>query len=141
MVLLRDMGLVELCSVRLEIVLILTQDRCMVCTERTIGSQIVFDATDGLVSDMGRVESRFSLFGDSVSVRARQVYGLHRTYHRHRNRFGRTRWDSLVTRLKWKLGSVRSEIGLLLMHDLCTVCVKRTIGSEIVLEAHDGTPS
>jgi hypothetical protein len=30
MVLLGDAGLVELCSVRLEIVLILTQDRCMV---------------------------------------------------------------------------------------------------------------
>jgi hypothetical protein len=56
MVLLSDVGLVELCSVRLEIVLILTQDRCAVCTERTIGSQIVWDAPDGLVSDMGRVE-------------------------------------------------------------------------------------
>jgi hypothetical protein len=62
MVLLSNVGLVELCSVHLEIVLILTQDRCMVCTERTIGSQIVFDAPDGLVSDMGHVESRFSLF-------------------------------------------------------------------------------
>jgi hypothetical protein len=83
MVLLSDVGLVELCSVRLEIVLILTQDRCTVCTERTIGSEIVWDAPDGLVSDMGRVESRFSPFGDSVSVSARQVYGLHRTYNRH----------------------------------------------------------
>jgi hypothetical protein len=95
MVLLSNVGPVELCSVRLEIVLILTQDRCTVCNERTIGSQIVFDAPDGLVSDMGRViESRFSPFGDSVSVSVTQVHGLHRTYHRHRNRFGRTRWDS-----------------------------------------------
>jgi hypothetical protein len=94
MVLLSDVGLVELYSVRLEKMLILTQDRCTVCTERTIGSQIVFDAPDGLVSDMGRVEFRFSLFGDSVSVNARQVQGSHRTYHRHRNCFGRTRWDS-----------------------------------------------
>jgi hypothetical protein len=38
MVLLGDEGLVELYLVRLEIVLILTQDRCTVCTERTIGS-------------------------------------------------------------------------------------------------------
>jgi hypothetical protein len=38
MVLLGDEGLVELCVVRLEVVLILTQDRCMVCVERTIGS-------------------------------------------------------------------------------------------------------
>jgi hypothetical protein len=71
MVLLSDMGLVELYSVHLKIVLILTQDRCTVCTEHTIGSQIVWDAPDGLVSDMGRVESHFSLFGDSVSVSAK----------------------------------------------------------------------
>jgi hypothetical protein len=38
MVLCGDEGLVELCSVRLEIVLILTQDRCSVCNECTIGS-------------------------------------------------------------------------------------------------------
>jgi hypothetical protein len=36
-----------LVSVYLEIVLILTQDRCMVCVERTIGLQIVLDAPDG----------------------------------------------------------------------------------------------
>jgi hypothetical protein len=77
MVLLSDVGLVELCSVRLEIVLILTQDRCTVCTEHTIGPQIVFDAPDGIVSDMGHVESHFSPFGDSVSVCARQVHGFH----------------------------------------------------------------
>jgi hypothetical protein len=141
MVLLSDVGLVELCSVRLEIVLILTQHRCTVRTERTIGSQIVFDAPDGLISDMGHVESRFSPFGDSVSVSARQVHDSHRTYDRHRNHFGRTRWESLVTRLKWKVGLVRLEIVLLLMHDWCMVCVKCTVGSEIVLEALDRTPS
>jgi hypothetical protein len=70
-VLLGDEGLVELYSVRLEIVLILTQDRCMVSTEHTIGSYIVLDAPWELVSDVGRVESRFSLVGDSVSVSAR----------------------------------------------------------------------
>jgi hypothetical protein len=79
MLLLSDMGLLELCLVHLEIVLILTQDRCTVCTRRTIGSQIVFDAPDAPVSDMGRVKSRFSPFGDSASVSARQVHGLHRT--------------------------------------------------------------
>jgi hypothetical protein len=71
MILLSDVGLVELCSVHLEIVLILTQYSRTVCNGCTIGSQIVFDAPDGLISDMGRVESRFSLFGDSVSVSAR----------------------------------------------------------------------
>ena len=36
-----------LVSFYLEIVLSLTQDRCMVCAERTIGSEIVLDAPDG----------------------------------------------------------------------------------------------
>jgi hypothetical protein len=31
----------------LEIVLILTQDKCMVCAERSIGSEIILDAPDG----------------------------------------------------------------------------------------------
>jgi hypothetical protein len=39
------------------------------------------------VSDVGRVEFRFIPFGDSVSVRARWVHGLHETYHRHRKLF------------------------------------------------------
>jgi hypothetical protein len=30
-----------------------------------------------LLGDMGHVESRFSPFGDSVSVGAREVHGLH----------------------------------------------------------------
>jgi hypothetical protein len=38
------------------------------------------------------------------------------------------------------LDSVCLEIVLLLMHDRSTVCVERTVGSEIVLEAADGTP-
>ena len=37
----------KLVSVHLEIVLILTLDRCMVYAERTIGSKIVLDAPDG----------------------------------------------------------------------------------------------
>ena len=37
----------KLVSVLLEIVLILMQDRCMVCVERNIGSEIISDAPDG----------------------------------------------------------------------------------------------
>ena len=33
--------------VYLEIVLVLTQDKCTVCAQRTIGSKIVLDAPDG----------------------------------------------------------------------------------------------
>ena len=42
-----------------DIVLILTQDRCTVCVERTIGSEIMMDAPDGILGDVGHVESRF----------------------------------------------------------------------------------
>ena len=42
-----------------DIELILTQDRCMVCVERTIGLEIVLDAPDGILGDVGHVESRF----------------------------------------------------------------------------------
>jgi hypothetical protein len=47
MVLLGDEAQGKLVSVRLEIVLILTQDRSIVCAERTIGLEIVLDAPDG----------------------------------------------------------------------------------------------
>ena len=47
MELLGDAGHVESHSVRLEMVLVLVQDRCTVCAERTIGSEIVLDAPDG----------------------------------------------------------------------------------------------
>ena len=36
--------------------------------------------------------------------------------------------------------SVRLEMVLVLVPDWCTVCTKRTIGSEIILVAPDGTP-
>jgi hypothetical protein len=34
-------------SVHLEIVLILSQDRCTVCAKRTVGLEIILDALDG----------------------------------------------------------------------------------------------
>jgi hypothetical protein len=45
-----------------------------------------------------------------------------------------------VTRLKWKLVSVRLEIVLILMQDRCTVGAEHTIGLKIILEEADGTP-
>jgi hypothetical protein len=45
--LLDDVIMWKLVSVHLEIVLILTQDRCTVCTEHTKASEIVLDALDG----------------------------------------------------------------------------------------------
>ena len=47
MELLGDMGYVESHFFHLETVLVSVQDRCLVCARRTIGSEIVLDATDG----------------------------------------------------------------------------------------------
>ena len=41
-----------------------------------------------------QVEAWFGLFGDGANLDARQVHGLHGTYHMLRNQFGRTRWNS-----------------------------------------------
>jgi hypothetical protein len=54
--------------VRLDIVLVLAQDRCMVCAKRTIGLEIILDAPDGtpsLLGDVGQAEAHFDPFGDS----------------------------------------------------------------------------
>jgi hypothetical protein len=60
-----------LVSVHLEIVLILVQDRCTVCVEHTIRSEIILDAPDRHLGDVGHMESHFGTFGDSVSISAR----------------------------------------------------------------------
>ena len=46
MELLGDMDHVESRLVRLEMVFVLVQERCTVCAEHTIGSEIVLDAPD-----------------------------------------------------------------------------------------------
>ena len=40
-----------------------------------------------LLGDVGHLDSHFFLFGDSVSVDARQVHGLREMYHRLRKSF------------------------------------------------------
>jgi hypothetical protein len=47
MELLGDWVMLNLVLVRLEIVLVLVQDRCMVCAERTVGSKIILDSPNG----------------------------------------------------------------------------------------------
>jgi hypothetical protein len=70
------------------------QDRCTVCTEHTIGIEIVLDALDGLVGDEAQVEGRFGLFGDSATFDARLVHSFRRTYCRLGNSIGGARWNS-----------------------------------------------
>jgi len=85
-----------------------------------------------LLGDEAQLEARFGPFGDSANLDARSVHCLRRTYHRHRNRFGRTRWNSQLTWVMWNPGSVHLEMGLVLVQYRCTVCTKRTIGLDIV---------
>jgi hypothetical protein len=47
------------------------QDRCTICVECIIGSEIILDVPMELLGDVGHVKSHFSLFGDGVCVSAR----------------------------------------------------------------------
>jgi hypothetical protein len=61
----------NLVSVYSQIVLILTQNWSTICTERTIGSEIILAHPMELLGDVGHVKPHFGLFGYSVSVYAR----------------------------------------------------------------------
>ena len=61
----------NLVSIRLEIVLVLVQDRCMVYARRTMGSKIVLDTMMELLCIKAQVHARFGLFGDSAKLDAR----------------------------------------------------------------------
>ena len=72
MEILGDVGDVEyLISVNLEIVLILTQDRCPVAPNIPLARKSFWMHPMELLSDVGHVEPRFDPFGGSVSVGAR----------------------------------------------------------------------
>jgi hypothetical protein len=58
----------KLASVYLEIVLILVQDRCMVCAECTTGMEIFLPHPMDLLCDVGQMETHFGLFCDSVNL-------------------------------------------------------------------------
>ena len=61
----------KLVSVCLEIVLILMQDRFVVCAKRTIGSEIILNAADGTPNDAAQVKAQFNPFGHSANIDAR----------------------------------------------------------------------
>jgi hypothetical protein len=61
----------NLVSEHLETVLVLEQDRCMVCAKRTIGSKFALDAPDGTPMFRAQVEAHFVPVGDSANRDAR----------------------------------------------------------------------
>jgi hypothetical protein len=91
----------------LEIVLILRQDRCMVCAERTIASKIILEAPMVLLGDEAhvklisvRLEIVLILTQDGCAVCTECTimlvnhYGHTRCTIRLKNHFGHTRWNS-----------------------------------------------
>jgi hypothetical protein len=95
-----------------------------------------------LLVDEAQVEARFGLFRDNANHDVIWVHGLRLTYHRFGNHFELTRRNSFVMWVMWtmwNLISVHLLIVLILMQDWCTVCAERMIGSEIILDAPDGT--
>jgi hypothetical protein len=93
-----------------------------------------------LLGDTSKVEARFGLFGDCAILDIRYVHSLRLTCSMLGNHFVCTRWNSLVTWVKWMVASVHLEILLISTQDRCTVCTERVIGSQIVFGASDGTP-
>jgi hypothetical protein len=93
-----------------------------------------------LLCDVGQAEAHFGPFRDSVNLDTRLVHVLRRTCNRHRNRFGRTRYNSKVTWVKRTLISVHLEVVLTSIKYRWTVCTKCTMGMEIFMGKPNGTP-
>jgi hypothetical protein len=105
------------------------QDRCLFESYAPQGRKSFWLHPMVLLGDEAQVEVHFGPFGDSVNLDSRYVHDLRQTYHRLSNRFGRTRWYSLMMTLKRKLILIHLKIVLILTQDKCTVCTKHTIGS------------
>ena len=86
------------------------------------------------------VKSRFDAFRDNVNLGAILWHGLCQTYHRLRNQFCCTRWNSGVTWMMLNLISMRSETVLILVRSCGTISAEHTTGSEINFVAPNGTP-
>ena len=85
-----------------------------------------------LLGDEAQVEVRFGPSGDSANLDARYVHGLCQMYHRLRNRFRRTRWNSKMTWAIWNPISIHLETVLVSVQDRCMVCAKSTRGPKII---------
>ena len=64
------------CSVRLEMVLVLVQYRCTVCTKHTIAYISFRTHPMVLLGDEAQLDAGFGLFGDSANLDARLVHFL-----------------------------------------------------------------
>ena len=93
------------------------QDRCTVCAEHTIGSEIILDAPVVLLGDEAQLEATFGPFGESMFSApdgARKSFWTHPM-------------ELLCDVGHVENHSVRLEMVLVLVQDWCTVCAERTI--------------
>ena len=58
----------NLTSILLETVLVLVEDRCMVCAKHTIGSEIILDHSMVPLGDEAQVEAHFGPFEHSANL-------------------------------------------------------------------------
>jgi hypothetical protein len=77
-------------SIRLGILLILTQDRYMVALNVPKAWKSFWTHPIEHLGDVAQVESHFGPLRDGVSLSVRYLHGLRQMYHRLRNHFGRT---------------------------------------------------
>ena len=61
----------NLTSCSLDIVLVLVQDRCIVCAKRTVGSEIIWTHPIVPIGDEAQVEARFGPFEHCANLDAR----------------------------------------------------------------------
>ena len=61
----------NLASFYLETVLVLVQDRCMVCARRSIGSVVILDTPMELLGDEAQVDARFGQFEHTANLHSR----------------------------------------------------------------------
>jgi hypothetical protein len=65
----------KLISVYLDIVLTSAQDWCIVWDEHTKVSEIILGTPDGILCDVGQMDTHFGPFGDSVNMST--WFGMH----------------------------------------------------------------
>jgi hypothetical protein len=121
---------------RLVIVLVLVQDRCIVCAKYTIGPEIILDALDGIISERLKwklhSEIVLILMQDRCTVYVEHTISSEIVFDAPD---GTPRWrGSCGISLLFRFGTV-----LVSVQDRCIICASRTIGSEIILDAPDGT--
>ena len=71
MELLRDVGHVESCFIRLETVLVSVQERGVVCAKHTMAQKSFWTHPMVFLGYEAQVEARFGPFGDSANLDAR----------------------------------------------------------------------